>query len=594
MKRWVSWLAWLAVFIAVAFFVSRSEYIWLMLWARVQSAPVQFTVIVVVAAILLDFFAPHMGARAFGPIEKFGARLAARKRAAILAVAAAAILIRLALLPVAPVPAPEIHDEFSYLLAADTFAHGRLANPPHRLSIYFDTFHVNTHPTYVSIYPPAQGAVLALGEILGHPWVGVLLSTALMCGAVTWMLQGWLPPQWALLGGVLVLLRLGIFSYWMNSYWGGAVAAIGGALALGALPRILRSWRAGDALILGIGTAILANSRPFEGFILLVPVYVVLGARLLKSRARTPRVPVRQVLAPLCVVLILCGAFMLYYNQRTTGNALSFPYVLNVQSRFSIPLLAWQKTRPAFHFMNPQFDAYYNVWWKSVAWPNGRPDTAKNIRLALIDNGRNFGAYFLWPELCVPLLALPWLFRDRRTRFLIVQWVICFAGFILVAWFQPHYAAPLVATTFALIIQAVRHIRQWRLGGRPIGAGISRAIVLCALIFSATHTAYLNLEPSLEQRAKIAAELNARPGDQLVIVRYFAGHNPSQEWVYNGADIDHSKVVWAREIPGVSMQPLLDYFRGRRVWLVTPDSNPAKLSPYDPRAQGNESSMSGG
>ena len=64
------------------------------------------------------------------------------------------------------------------------------------------------------------------------------------------------------------ITRIAMFSYWANSYCGGAVAAIGGALVLGAWPRIVRHQRLGDGLLLGLGLAILATSQPYEGFIL--------------------------------------------------------------------------------------------------------------------------------------------------------------------------------------------------------------------------------------------------------------------------------------------------------------------------------------
>src|SRR6266498_2666472 len=254
----------------------------------------------VMIAVVVALVHPRFGDRWFAPIERRFAQLARRRTLSVVVVGATALGLRILLLPVLPIPEPAVHDEFSYLLAADTFAHGRVANPTHPMWIHFETFHVNQTPTYVSMYYPAQGMFMAVGQaIFGHPFLGIWLSAGLMCAAVCWMLQGWLPPVWALLGGFLAVIRLGTFSYWMNSYWGGAVAALGGALVLGALPRIKRHQRVRDAVVMGVGLAIIANSRPYEGIFFPFPVFASLILWMRRPSAPPFVVVAARVIAPL-------------------------------------------------------------------------------------------------------------------------------------------------------------------------------------------------------------------------------------------------------------------------------------------------------
>jgi hypothetical protein len=539
--------------------------------------------LIFLASLILVWLAPGLGKQIFDPIEKSASRLAARKVLAMLLIVVVPILMRFSLIGVLPVPVPGIHDEFSYLLAADTFAHCRLTNPTHPMWVFFDTIHVNQHPTYMSKYPPAQGAVLGLGQLLGQPWIGVLLSVATMCAAILWMLRGWLPPRWALLGATLVLLRLAIFSYWTNSYWGGAIPAIGGALVLGATPRLVRFWRRPDALLLGIGAVLLANSRPLEGLILCLPVFVYLVVQLSsKIRHEKTTRPLR-ILLPMCAVVLPCLIFMGYYNWRGTGSPFVFPYMVNEKTYVTTPTLFWEEARPPLRYSNPQFEAYYNGWMHAQ-WIEGRVDgitqAVKHIGLS----GTKTAYFFLWPELCLPLVALPWIFRDSGTRFLIIVIGVSFLGFLLVPWTQAHYAAPLTGVLFALVVQGIRHLRQCKHGGRPVGIGFSRVIVLFAVLLAPIHPhsqAIGNLAPAgIEYRAEFERQLAGLPGQHLVIVRYLPNHPVLQEWVYNRADIDGSKIVWAREIPGMDQNPLLNYFKDRRVWLAEPDLPVPRLSAY--------------
>src|SRR6266852_6363845 len=259
-----------------------------------------------ILALIAAFARTKWGAWWFEPVERRFARLSRRRVLSVVLVGATTLGLRLLLLPILPIPDPAIHDEFSYLLAADTFAHGRLTNPPHPMWIHFETFHEIQRPTYASMYYPAQGLFLAFGQVVfGHPYWGVCLSTGLMCAAICWMLQGWLPAPWALLGGLLAVIRLGTFSYWMNSYWGGSVAALGGALILGALPRIKRHARLRDIVIMALGFAIVANSRPYEGLFFSIPVIVALLLWMRNSNSPPARIGSARIILSLSVSLLL-------------------------------------------------------------------------------------------------------------------------------------------------------------------------------------------------------------------------------------------------------------------------------------------------
>src|SRR5581483_10432892 len=164
-------------------------------------------------AVCLAIGLPRLANAKFRALEAWFAALARKRGRTVLLAGALAVLLRLALLPIEPIPQPVVSDEFSHRLLGETLALGRAANPSHPMWAHMETIQVIQKPTYASMYPPGQGAFLALGILAaGLPWAGVVLSVALMCMAICWALQAWLPPGWALLGALIAVARFALFS----------------------------------------------------------------------------------------------------------------------------------------------------------------------------------------------------------------------------------------------------------------------------------------------------------------------------------------------------------------------------------------------
>lgn len=523
-------------------------------------------------------------------------RIAARPHLAIALVSTLAVLLCIVgALWVAPLPA--VHDEFSYLLAADTFANGRLSNPPHPMWVHFESIHIIWQPVYASKYLPAQGLVLALGQsITGHPIVGAWISVAAACGAVVWMLQGWLPRRWALLGGLLTAAHPYIVGGWGHGYWGGALAATAGALVYGALPRLLGTQPQRNALIFAFGLVLLAATRPFEGLLISAPACLWLLWQNRPGRGDAAQRKLRtsaKLMSSIAGVCIAGAALMLFYNFRLTGDCLKFPYQIHEETYAATPSLLWQDRSTPVQHRHQTLRDFWNGWAAEAYTVAQTPSGFATI-LAL--KARHLASHYTATPIAVLLLFLPMtLWRSRRKLALvIIASSLLLVGIAQVSWiYTAHYIAPGLCLFVLLLLQSARTLNCWQRHSLLSGRKLLRIIWATHIgLCLAQWPSFLEVPEWARERDRIERQLNGQPGRDLILVKYDNGHahDPHAEWVYNDARIDDAEIIWARSMSAAEDARLLDYYRDRTHWLLHPDEVPIRLEEDEranPRAGDN-------
>ncbi len=498
-----------------------------------------------------------------------------------LAVMAMTMAIRIVLLPRVPIPQPRVPDEFSYLLGAETFASWRLTNPAHPMWVHFETLMELMQPTYMSKYPPGQSLVLAMGwKLLGHPWFGVWISFGFFAACLCWMLQNWVPPVYAVLGTAITLARVSVLGYWMNSYWGGTVAAAAGCLLLGALPRLARPRvKSKDVVVAGLSLVLLANTRPYEGLVMSIAATVALLYWRKRRHGSFVGLGSLRWVLPL---LLICGTGALldgYYNYRVTTNAFRMPYSVYVQQ--------YQMGSPWIIFPEHDPPAYRHADIENT-WKEQDFEYRRN-RSSPLHNLKDLYAIFTF--FCSPLYLFPvvvGLLLTGSFRFWAAASIcVCVWGGLLIESIKaPHYVA---ASVGLLPLMAVYGLRWLRMIGGGYGAVLVLTLVTLVCVQGKAPEQGRSWETGRVSPRMIAmGAAKKQAGRQLILVRYSADHiDRGDECVYNNADIDASQIVWARDMGEEKNRELLNYYHGtRKVWLFEPDTAPNRLLPYGPTITG--------
>ncbi len=487
---------------------------------------------------------------------------------------------------IAGVPVPQTHDEFAYLLAADTFLHGRLVNPAPFSPPHFEYFHILIEPVYTAKFPPLQGVFLAIGKVLtGFPIAGVWLAGLLSSLVIYWLQRAFFSLRWSLFGTILwIFAPLNLV--WSDSYWGGHLAVIGGALSVGAFFRYLQFESLKYLFVWGVGIFLLLNSRLYEGTVLtgiLVSLWVF---EMSKSRKLTKGI--YQGGAVFVLIILFNLACIAFYNYTVTQNPLLLPYSLQHSRFHKVPLFVFQKPVEPKAEIPPVIKKLDERWLAEL-----RSDY-KNPLTAVVSTAERIPIYLVWltrsPFLLILFLyGLVVLAKGAKKDFgknLIIILAIFLAALFLTTFKGDRFLAPIVGIAFVSITLAAKMLYLKMVFGKylilflPLIVG--GGFVFGLFWLESKRNPLPVIENNFLSRGQIVNFLSAQGGKHLVFLETSEA-NPADArfYVYNEAEMNAASIIWAHNLSESENEVLIDYHQNRKIWLLKNIDNQAVLIEYE-------------
>jgi hypothetical protein len=527
--------------------------------------------------------------------ENLIGKIADRPYLSAVLIAGVVICARLTLSPFLGTPQPIVADEISLMLQAKTYLSGHLANHL-KLLPDFESVYIILSPAYASMYPVLRSFPIFVGLSLGiGAWGGILLSMVALIVVVYWMVREWMNSRYAFIAAFIVVIRYGLFSFWVNSYWGGAFTALGGVLLLGGYKAIRSRPDILNGALVGLGVVILMSTRPYEGMLYSIPFGAALVLQFVRSTALERKSLIPAGLA--AGVLVAAGfGLTLAHNEAVTGDWKTAPYSLYRQTAAEVPAFLVESRSPQGGAPARYDKTRYNLDIEANSY--NRRATWAGILSAEAFRLRNYWNFYVGFALAIPFVVGVYALRGEPT--LLLAAALLGVGLSLGTFDFAHYAAPAFGLVILATMAGFRNLRQWKPWGHPYGLSLSRVLPLALLLGSViplsstfigwpTYTMFVNTHFStpccwLRPRSlhmTIADEVDRYEGRNLVVVDSGPKAPRDEVLVSNDPDVDNEETIWINDDAELN-RLAIERYPDRRIWrLGWLDDGAACLQPSE-------------